>query len=99
MLERGVLSDAKARNAPSGDHTGHQSFAALDVNRVSSPVVRFFSHISRFPLSGSGTTIASSLPSGDSRGCMYSRPEIIGALFLPVRSNHASSVFVLTASK
>src|SRR3954471_21591893 len=90
MLERPLRSDAHASRRPSGDHTICQSLAGLDVNRVIVPVWRSTSHRSRLPLSGSGTTTAAVLPSGDSRTSvkLFTAPTVPACL--PARSNQVS---------
>src|SRR2546426_12381518 len=92
MVDLAFRSEAKARNAPSGDHTGTQSFAGLKVKRVILPVVTSINQMSRFPVSVSGITNATRFPSGESLGSPYSPGDPTLPRRRPERSYHESNL-------
>src|SRR5262245_9863926 len=60
--------DEKSRLAPSGDHTGNQSFSGFDVTRDSPPRVRSRIQRSGLKVRGSRSDTATLCSSGDKRG-------------------------------
>src|SRR5437773_2138488 len=97
MVDLPFRSEAKARNAPSGDHTGTQSFAGLKVKRVIPPVITSINQMSRFPVSASGIINATRFPSGESLGSAYLPGDPTLPRRRPERSYHESGLVEVIA--
>ena len=90
-------SDAKIISRPSGDQTGHQSAAALDVSRTRLPAARSVSQTSRLPLSLSGMASNARFPSAAIRSCpnepFCDARALAVSRFAPLRSNQEKCEF------